>query len=292
LLYARERRAFDIRVAEMGADPETREMVRRSILLQFGDRIDRTGWARRMKPRLEIADLNLMPSEWLAAVVTLAVSLYLGAQIAFQTSWYVNAGFMMLGTLVLPRTFLRSRRNHYLLRFEAQMPEVATLISNSLRAGLSVPQAFGEVMEKTEPPAGVEFGRLSREIRLGTRTDEAMARMLGQLPSDELRLMFTTIAIQRRTGGNLVHALQVMAEAISARFKLKDEVRTMTAEARFTGLILVVLPIVTLIMINRVLPGSVASFLSAPLGWLIALLFGGMIGLAFFLIQRASRIRV
>jgi len=292
LLYSRERRQFDIRVAELGADPETRARVRRSALLQVGDRLDRTRWARKMKPRLEAADLQLMPSEWLAALIALAAVLYLAAQIAFQTPWYVNTAFMLLGLALLPRSFLRSRRNHYLRRFEAQMPEAATLISNSLRAGLSVPQAFGEVADKMEPPAGIEFDRLSREVRLGTPADKAMLTMLERLPSDELRLMFTTIIIQRRAGGNLVHALQVMSEAISARFKLKDEVQTMTAESRFTGLILVVLPLITLVMINRMMPGAVSDFLSAPVGWVIALLFGGFISLAYYLIGRASTIRV
>ena len=290
--YSRERRQFDIRVAELGADPETRDLVRRSVLLQVGDRIDRTRWARKMKPRLEGADLRITPSEWLASLVVLAGVLYLMAQIAFQTPWYVNTAFMLLGMALLPRSFLKSRRNHYLLRFEAQMPEGATLVSNSLRAGLSVPQAFNEIAEKMEPPSSPEFGRLSREIRLGTPTDRAMMRMLERLPSDELRLMFTTIIIQRRAGGNLVHALQVMSEAISARFKLKDEVQTMTAESRFTGLILVIMPLITLVMINRMMPGSVSDFLSAPVGWVIALLFGGFIGLAFYLIQRVSTIRV
>jgi len=290
--YSRERREFDVRVAELGADSETREMVRRSVLLQVGDRIDRTHWARGMKPKLETADLRITPSEWLMALIILAIVLYLSAQIAFQTPWYVNAAFALLGLALLPRALLRSRQNHYLLRFEAQMPEVATLISNSMRAGLSVPQAFGEVAEKMEAPAGHEFARLSREIRFGTQTDVAMKRMLGRLPSDELGLMFTTIMIQRRSGGNLVHALQVMAEAISARYKLKDEVRTMTAEARFTGVLLIALPILTLVMINRVLPGSVASFLTAPLGWVIALLFIALITTSFVLIQRVSTIRV
>lgn len=290
--YSRERRQFDIRVAELGADPETRALVRRSALLQVGDRIDRTRWARKMKPRLAGADLRITPSEWLAALVALAGVLYLAAQIAFQTPWYVNTAFMLLGMALLPRTFLKSRRNHYLLCFEAQMPEGATLVSNSLRAGLSVPQAFNEIAEKMEAPASPEFGRLSREVRLGTPTDRAMMRMLERLPSDELRLMFTTIIIQRRAGGNLVHALQVMSEAISARFKLKDEVQTMTAESRFTGLILVIMPLITLVLINRMMPGSVSDFLSAPIGWVIALLFGGFIGLAFYLIQRVSTIRV
>jgi Flp pilus assembly protein TadB len=57
-------------------------------------------------------------------------------------------------------------------------------------------------------------------------------------------------------------------------------------------MILVVLPLITLVMINRMMPGAVSDFLSAPVGWVIALLFGGFLSLALYLIQRASAIRV
>ncbi len=292
-LYSQQRRRLDVRVTELGADVETRIFRRKSALLQLGDLIDRTRWAReRMQPRLEAADLRITPSEYLAAVIFLGVGTYLAAQLAFQTTWEVNLVAALAAVIFIPRSYLNSRRDHYLLTFDSQMPEVAVLMGNSLRAGLSVPQSFEVVAEKMEHPAGTEFARLSREVRLGVKVEEAMYRMLDKLPSDELHLMFTTIMIQRQAGGNLAHALTVMSEAMSARFKLKDEVRTMTAEARFTGWILVFLPVATLVLVNRMMPGSVARFIANPFGWVIVTLFIGIMVLAFVLIRAASNIRV
>jgi tight adherence protein B len=165
-------------------------------------------------------------------------------------------------------------------------------MGNSLRAGLAVLQAFEVVAERMQRPAGREFDRLAREIRLGKGLDEAMLDMFKRLPSEELRMMVTTILIQRVAGGNLAHALSVMSEAITARFKLRDEVRTMTAEARYSGLILVVMPIVVLGILNRLMEGAVGQFLSNPLGWIVGGLFVGVMVLAFTLIGRVSRVQV
>lgn len=292
-LYARQKRELDMRVVELGADMETRILRRKSFLLQVGDRIDRTRWAReKMAPRLAMADLQITPSEYLAAVILLGVSTYLAMRILLQTPTYINLMATLAALIFIPRAYLNSRRDHYINSFDAQMPEVAVLMSNSLRAGLSVPQAFEVVAEKMERPAGEEFDRISREIRLGVDMDTAMHRMLERLPSEELRLMITTIRIQRRAGGNLAHALAVMSEAMTARFKLKDEVRTLTAEARFTGLILVFLPLATMVIINRAMPGSVANFLSNPMGLALGVLFVAVMVLANVLVNRVSTIRV
>ncbi|MFB0537053.1 MAG: type II secretion system F family protein [Anaerolineae bacterium] len=291
--YSKHQQRVSMRAADLGADLETRVLRRKSLLLQLGDRIDRTKWAReKMQPRLEMADLQINPSEYLAAVIFLGVFTFLAVRIMFETPHMINLISALAVVTLVPRAYLNSRRDHYLVSFDAQMPEVAVLMSNSLRAGLSVSQAFEVVAEKMERPAGEVFNRISHEIRLGVDMDRAMFRMLERLPSEELRLMVTTIMIQHRAGGNLAHALSVMSEAMTARFKLKDEVQTMTAEARFTGWILIGLPIVTLVIVNRIMPGAVATFLSDPYGIFIAIVFIAIMVVSFVLIRRVSTIRV
>jgi len=300
--YSKHRQRVSIRATDLGADLETRVLRRKSLLLQLGDRIDRTKWAReKMQPRLEMADLQINPSEYLAAVIFLGVFTFLAVYLMFDTPHVINTISALAVVTLVPRSYLNSRRDHYLISFDAQMPEVAVLMSNSLRAGLAVSQAFEVVAEKMafevvaekmERPAGEAFNRISHEIRLGVDMDTAMFRMLERLPSEELRLMVTTIMIQHRAGGNLAQALSVMSEAMTARFKLKDEVQTMTAEARFTGWILIGLPIATVVIVNRIMPGAVAAFVTNPWGILITVLFIAIMTLSFVLIRRVSTIRV
>jgi tight adherence protein B len=254
--------------------------------------VDRTKWGRNAQERLRLADLDISPTIFLAARLVLIAGLYLAVQFILEINVFVNLIVSLAGAQLITGAYLRSRQDHYVASFDAQMPEVALLMGNSLRAGLAVLQAFEVVAERMQRPAGREFDRLAREIRLGKGLDEAMLDMFKRLPSEELRMMVTTILIQRVAGGNLAHALSVMSEAITARFKLRDEVRTMTAEARYSGLILVVMPIVVLGILNRLMEGAVGQFLSNPLGWIVGGLFVGVMVLAFTLIGRVSRVQV
>jgi tight adherence protein B len=291
-LYGQLKRKFEDRLWDMGASPEMVKL-RRSVLMQVGDVVDRTGWGRRMTWRLVLADLNLAPSEFLALEILLVIVLFAALRLLFfGASPFITVPMAIVGAYLIAEAFLASRRDHYLNAFDAQMAEVALLMSNSLKAGLSVLQAFEVVAGKMERPAGVEFGRISREIGLGLDMDTAMRRTMERLPSDELRLMLTTILIQRLAGGNLAHALSVMSLAIASRFKLKDEVRTMTAEVRFNALILLVLPIAILAIINFMMEGAVGIFLSNPIGLAVFVIFIGIQALSFFLINRIGAIEV
>lgn len=279
------------RVLRVGTEAAGRER-RPADWRHFSTFVDHTKWGRTTEEKLRLADLDISPTIFLGARIVLVVALYVAIQFILELHPIVNAVVSLAGAQLITSSYLRSRQDHYVAAFDAQMPEVALLMSNSLRAGLAVLQAFEVVAERMQRPAGREFDRLAREVRLGKGLDEAMLDMLKRLPSLELRMMVTTILIQRVAGGNLAHALSVMSEAITARFKLRDEVRTMTAEARYSGLILVIMPIAVLGILNRLMEGAVGQFLSHPIGWVVGGLFVGVMVLAFTLIGRVSRVQV
>ena len=275
------------------ATTSAEEQVRRGgVLTQLRHSLDYTIWGKRIRRQLDRADLDMTPADYLGAVILLTVVIFLAIRILFGTCLAVNLTAAIAGAYLVNRAFLTSRRDHYIAAFDAQMSEVALLLSNSLRAGLSVPQAFEVVADKLERPAGGEFARTSREMRLGLSMEESLRQMMERLPSGELRLMITTILIQRVAGGNLAHALSVMSTAISARYKLKDEVRTMTSEVRFNAIVLLLLPVAIMAMINQMTEGAVGQFLSNPIGLLIGVIFTGIMTLTFYLINKVGKIEV
>jgi tight adherence protein B len=287
--YARLR--FNRRMLNLGG-AEDAQKQRQGDWRHITTPLEGTKWGQKTQEALRLADLDVTPTVyWLARLLIIgALYVALGAILGLSTG--VNLVASVLGASLIARYYLKSRQDHYIAAFDAQMPEVALLMGNSLRAGLSVLQAFGVVADRMPRPAGGEFDRVAREIRLGKALDDAMLGMLDRLPSEELRMMVTTILIQRVAGGNLAHALSVMSDAISARFKLRDEVRTMTAEARYSGLILVVMPFAVLGILNQLMEGAVGQFLGNPVGWVIGGIFVGVMILGFTLIGRVSRVQV
>ncbi|MCX6033019.1 MAG: type II secretion system F family protein [Chloroflexi bacterium] len=287
--YARLR--FNRRMLNLGGAEEVKTQ-RPSDWRHVTTPLEGTRWGKKTQEALRLADLDVTPTVYWVARLLLIGGLYvaLGGILGLNTG--VDLVASVLGASLIVRSYLKSRQDHYIASFDAQMPEVALLMGNSLRAGLSVLQAFEVAAERMARPASREFDRVAREIRLGKSLDDSMLGMLDRLPSEELRLMVTTILIQRVAGGNLAHALSVMSDAISARFKLRDEVRTMTAEARYSGMILVVMPFAVLGILNQLMEGAVGQFLGNPVGWVIGGLFVGVLILGFTLISRVSRVQV
>ncbi len=125
----------------------------------------------------------------------------------------------------------------------SQLPDALDLMSRSLQAGLGLNDAFKLVAEEMPMPVAGEFGRVFEEVRFGRDYREAFTKMMDRNPGIfDLRLMISSILLQRETGGNLIEILENIAGTIRARFGFHAKVRAMTAEAKFSALILGSLP--------------------------------------------------
>ncbi len=263
-----------------------------SLVQTLSERVEQAGWSQPLANRLAQADLNLNPAAFVGILAGIWLLFLFVLWLLFQPPWFINALIAVALTRLGVSFFLDTRRDRYIAELANQMPDTATLVSNSLKAGLSVVQAFEMVSEKMPRPTGVEFARLMRQLRLGVPFDEAIEAMMRRLPCDELHLLLTTIGIQRKAGGNLTKALGVMSVAIAARHRVRSEIATLTTEARYTSLVILALPVFILALLNQVLPGSVTALLNNLFGWIIMAFFIGIQALAFVVISRIANVKV
>ena len=126
----------------------------------------------------------------------------------------------------------------------SQLPDSLSLMSRSLSAGLGLSDAFRLVAEEMPMPVAGEFGRVTEEVRFGRDYREAFDQMILRNPDVfDLRILVSSILLQRETGGNLIEILENIGETIQARFLFDAKVRAMTAEAKASALILSSLPL-------------------------------------------------
>jgi len=143
----------------------------------------------------------------------------------------------------LPLMLLRSQGNARRKKLVEQLPDSMALMARSMSAGLGLSDAFRLVAEEMPMPIAGEFGRVTEEVRFGRDYREAFDKMLDRNPGIfDLRIMVSSILMQRETGGNLIEILENIGETIQARFLFDAKVRAMTAEAKASALILGVLP--------------------------------------------------
>jgi tight adherence protein B len=171
----------------------------------------------------------------LLALVTFYVLLRL-------TGWFVLAVPAAAVVATIPVAALNRLRTMRLRKFEEQFPEALDLIGRALRAG----HAFttGLEMAGTEMPApvGEEFRLLYDQQNYGMSMPDALKVFAERIPVLDARFFVTAVLIQRESGGNLAEVLDNLSGVIRERFRVKRQMRVLSAHGRITGLVLVCLP--------------------------------------------------
>lgn len=158
-----------------------------------------------------------------------------------------------------PRLMVRRLRSRRRERFSLQLLEALPMMSNALRAGFSVTQAFEAVARELGPPMKHEISLFLRQLHVGVGFSEALQDMDRRMQCEDLTLVCTAIDIARRSGGNLTEIFDSIVETIRGRLKIRQHVKTLTAQGRLQGIIIGAMPFLlgagmTLFKPNLMLP--------------------------------------
>jgi tight adherence protein B len=187
---------------------------------------------------------------------------------------------------------LRARRDRHRRAVDAGAAAVAIALADALGGGHSLRGAVAEAACGGVPgAAGRELRRLAGELALGSRTDDALEVFRARVGSQRVDTLVAACLLQRRAGGDLARLLRECARAFEDQARLLDEARAATAQARFTGLVVVLLPLGGALLAELASPGYLAglagSFLTLWLGGLALALQV----VAAVLIRRLARVR-
>jgi len=272
---------------------EKKEAKRRST--PIADSLNRALEGRRVSENLSTqlarADLKLTVGEFLV--------LQLLAAMAAGAAGYFLSGAIVIGILALvlgwfaPRWFMSYRQGARLRAFNDQLGDALNLMVNGLRSGYSIMQAMEAVSREMAPPLAAEFSRVVQEVQIGLSLDQALSNMLRRIRSDDLDLVVTAINVQREVGGNLAEILDVISFTIRERVRIKGEIRALTAQGRYSGYVISLLPIclvLVLFVVNK--PYVSQLFTSGWCGWAMVVCGLLMIGTGFIAIQKIVAIEV
>lgn len=186
--------------------------------------------------------------------------------VIFWLRFPLNVGFSAIGSIGLFLYYLKERGGARERALQAQTPEIALLLSNGLRAGLTLYQAMHEVAAKLANPAKSEFHKLLQQIDLGKPMEDTLHDFLNRHPGESMRILLSALLIQRETGGDLVKTLSTISTAVFKRQRVVEEVLMITTEARRNSLIMIILPLVVLGVLN-LMTGGMVSILINETAW-------------------------
>ena len=212
---------------------------------------DGPGFHSRLITLLEQANLLWTPQQVFLAAGGLSLALGLAGAVIW--GWLVGI-LLAAGGALAPWIYLRVRWKKRREKYLKQLPNAFELMARVIRAGQSVPQALQAVADAFEDPLASEFANCQKQQNLGLTPEVAFQEMAQRSGILEMRIFAMAMLIQRQTGGNLSEILERLGGLVRARLKLKQQVRTLTAEGRMQGWTLVVLPFVALgamMVVNR-----------------------------------------
>ena len=181
----------------------------------------------------------------ISTVLLIAVGLSFGLGFAGWTLIRLPiAGLILAGLgLAAPFLYLNWKRSKRLYKFEEEFPEALDLIARALKAGHAFVTGLKMVADEMPEPIGPEFRKTFDEQNFGLPLKDALENLTTRVPSLDVRFFSTAVLIQRETGGNLSEILETLAHVVRERFKILRQVRVHTAHGRFTGYVLLALPI-------------------------------------------------
>ena len=166
----------------------------------------------------------------------------------------------------LPLLFVRYKAKKRLETFEEQFPEAVDLMARALRAGHALTTALQMASEEIPSPVGTELKLVFEQQNYGMPLQDALRAFGARVRLLDARIFVTALLTQRETGGNLSEVLDNIASVIRERFKVKRQVRVMSAHGRITGWVLGLLPPALAVILFIISPQHILMLRDDPLG--------------------------
>ncbi len=185
---------------------------------------------------------------------------------------------------------ISSRRRRYRAAVERSLPALATAVADSLSAGRSLRASLGAAAVSLDGPPAAELTRLGAELDLGAGTVEAIVGWRRRMRSQRVDAFAAALLSQRLAGGDLAGLLRRFAAGAAARDRVAEDARSATAQARFTGLLVVAMPSGGALFAELVGPGFLAKLLGSPLSAVLLAMAAALQLAGFVAIKRFSQV--
>jgi tight adherence protein B len=261
-----------------------------SIVLGLLQKLVGLGKIENLQRALLQADIYLGVGTFLCLVGILGSAGFILGLVTTSNFLYAFGLAALVG--FLPIFYLRWKKRRKALLFEKQMPDAMELLARSVRAGHTLGATLELVSQEVPPPLGMEMRITYEEQRLGLSMGQALRRMGERVDSQDLRYFVTAVLIQMESGGNLAEILENIGFLIRERLKLKGKIRGLTAEGRFSAIILALLPVVTFLALYFLNRDYIVNMLKDPLG--VKILMTGVISvlIGVLVMKRMVNIKV
>ncbi len=172
----------------------------------------------------------------------------------------------------IPDLFLIGRSKLNKKDMENEMLKAITIMNNSFKVGYSIMQTIDITENELNGSLKDEFTKMSKDLHYGLDLETVFKRFSKRVKMSIATYMATSLTILNKTGGNIIKVFSSMERTIFDNRKLEEELKNLSAPAKFLYRVLVFVPIVFVLLIYILDPTYFNPLFSHPLGILIVLL--------------------
>lgn len=252
-----------------------RDQQRAAFFAQLDGRWKGRSLFRSLQRELQGAGVGISVTELLLMRLSLGLLLSLAALLFLQPWGLLLTPLCLWLGFFIVRYCIRFMAKRRVARFEDQLPNSLAILASSVRGGFSLFQALHMISREADEPSKTEFTKVIQEITLGNPMSVALEGLSERMPTEDVDILVTAITMQQQTGGNLTHVLDVVAATVRERQRVKREIKSLTAQQRFSAIMLGMLPFLlagALYLINPKYMGK----LFQP-GWVLCMPIGAFV---------------
>ena len=230
---------------------------------------------RRKKDRFKLASKefsNYIASSGLKLKANEFIYLWAGLTLIPMLLLVILGGNIVTGIalaiigIAIPPFFVNNARKKREALFNNQLGQATILMSNSIKGGFTFLQSMESVSQEMQPPISTEFAKVLREIHFGVRQQDALNNMVERTKNKDLELLVSAVMTSAQVGSNLSEILDTISATIRDRIKIKNEIKTLTAQGRMSGMVIGLLPIFLVLAIMVMSPTYFEGFFETQMG--------------------------
>ncbi len=204
--------------------------------------------------------------------------------------WFMNSLvfgiFLGIVIYLLPEVLLDNILRRRRERLEAQTADVMTALSASIKSGMTIEQAFSEMVDNMYPPISEEFALIRERIDAGQPVIAAVKSADERLQVPRLSLIFQTICISLERGGRLASLMDRLAESTREIERVEERVRTETAGLRLSARIMFLMPFFICGLLYLIEPDQVMLLFDNLVGNIVLVIAIAMDISAYFIMKK------
>lgn len=156
--------------------------------------------------------------------------------------------------------------------------------------GNSLAQALERAL--ADAPAVVQsyIAPVARRLELGASVADAMQMLAERLRVPEISMLAAAIRTNMRYGGSISAVLLNLANILRERIRIKRELKAAISEAKISGRVLIVMPLVAMAALVAMNPDYIDFFLRDPRGHRLAIVAMVLQGLGMLVMRRVMRL--